>query len=63
MKKQLAYLELSQAVVGVLEELRGEADDLLHSHLLVLLDDDRQSLQLHLALVNISVKKLSFFGY
>ena len=52
MKKQLAYLELSQAVVGVLEELGGEADDLLLSHLLVLLDDDRQSLQSHLALVH-----------
>ena len=50
--KQLAYLELSQAVVGVLEELGGEADDLLLSHLLVLLDNDRQSLQLHLALVH-----------
>ena len=61
--KQLAYLELSQAVVGVPEELGGEADDLLLSHLLVLLDDDRQSLQLHLALVDISVTKISFYGY
>ena len=60
--KQLAYLELSQAVVGVPEELGGEADDLLLSHLLVLLDDDRQSLQLHLALVDISVTKNIFFG-
>ena len=64
MSKQLAYLELSQAVVGVPEELGGEADDLLLSHLLVLLDDDRQSLQLYLALVraHFSHKKYIFLA-
>ena len=47
----LAYLELTEAVVGVEEELGGEADHLLLQDILVLLDDDRQPLTIYHMLV------------